>query len=142
EVGVPVQAEERGNRPHPVLNGTTEHDPTVAGDIAAEQQVRVLEIPREEGSSSDPANGDPARARVGRVDVVCPLRIVEFRGAPLDDDVGVGLFPEVNARFVDWWASGRDWRDVLKVEDWQPFPGLAGERAQDRLIAVSEQHMA
>ena len=32
-------------------------------------------------------------------------------------------------------------RDVLEVEDRQPLGGLAGERAHDRPIAVSEQHM-
>src|SRR3984893_6103234 len=117
EVGVPVEAEERGNRPHPVLNGPTEHDPTVAGDIAAEQQVQVLKIPCEEGSSSDSAHRDPARARVSRVDVVCPLRIIALRGAPLDDDVVVVFLPDANARYFVSRASGLDWRGVLEVED-------------------------
>ena len=142
EVGVLVEAEERGNRPHPFLDVATEHDPTVAGDVAGEQQVRVVEIPGEEGSRRDPADGDPAGAVIGRVDVVCPLRIVELRGAPLDDDVGVGLFAEVDARFVDRRASGRDRRNVLEVEDRQPFGALAGDRAHHRPIAVREQHVA
>src|ERR1700736_643785 len=68
--------------------------------------------------------------------------VIELRGAPLDDDVVLCLFPEENALFVDRRAAGRDRRDVLEVEDRQPFGGLAGERAHDRPSAVSEQHMA
>src|ERR1700730_18548668 len=60
QVGALAEAAESGDGPHPLLNGTAEHDPTVAGDIAGKQQVRVLEIPREEGSASDGADGDPA----------------------------------------------------------------------------------
>src|SRR5215469_5521662 len=141
QVRVAVEDEERGDRPHPVLNVATEHDPTVASDIAGQQQVWVLEIPREEGSASDPANGDPARASIGRVNIVCPLGIVELRGASLDDDVGIGLFPEIDARFVNRRAAGGDRRDVLQIEDRQPFGSLAGERAHHRPIAVRKQHM-
>src|SRR6266567_4381338 len=47
DVGIVVEAKERSNRPYPVLDGTAEHDPTVAGNVAADQDVQVLEIPRE-----------------------------------------------------------------------------------------------
>ena len=35
-IGVVVQTEERGNRPHAVLDGAAHHDPAVSGDIVAE----------------------------------------------------------------------------------------------------------
>ena len=59
------------------------HDPAIAGDVAREQQVHVVEVPGEEDSPRDPAHADAAGAVINRVDIVFPLRIVEFRRAPI-----------------------------------------------------------
>ena len=141
DVGIVVEAKERSNRPYPVLDGTAEHDATVAGNVAADQNVQVLEIPREQHSSSDPVHGDPARALVDSVDIVFAIRIVELRSAAFDDDVGIGLLPIVDAGLLDRRAARCDRRDVLQIEDRQPFGALARDRAHDRAIAVGEKHM-
>ena len=88
-----------------------------------------------------PTDRDPVHAVVGRVDIVLSLGIVELRGASLDDHVGIRPLPEINARLVDGRAAGRDRRDVLQVEDRQPFGGLPGDRGHDHSVAVSEEHM-
>jgi hypothetical protein len=137
-----VETQEGGDRPYPLLDGTTKHDPAGVGDIVADQDVQVLEIPREQHPSSNPTHGHTARALVGRVDVVFPIRIVELRGAPPDDDVGVGLFPVVDARLLDWRPPGRGRRNVQEIEDRQPFAALAGHRAHDHTVAVRERHVA
>ena len=49
--------------------------------------------------------------------------------------------PEINARLADGGAAGRDRRDVLQVENRQPFGGLPGDRGHDHSVAVGEQHM-
>src|SRR5919202_143690 len=67
-------------------------------------------------SSSRPAQSNPARALVGPVDVILPVRVIKLWSAPLDDDIRVGLFPEVDARLPNRRPSGCDWRDVLEVE--------------------------
>jgi hypothetical protein len=58
--------------------------------------------------------GNAARAVIRCVSVVFPLRIIELRRAPLDDDVAVGLFPVIDAWLVDFGTSGRDRRDVVQ----------------------------
>ena len=111
QIGVVVEAQERGDRAYPFPDVAAEHDPAVAGDVAREQQVHILEVPGEEDSPRDPAHGNAARAVIGRVDIIFPLRIVELRRAPLDDDVAVRLFPVVDARLADFGAAGRDRRN-------------------------------
>ena len=64
-VGVVVQAEERGDRPNAILDVATEQNAALTRDVAGEQDVEVVEIPGEEGSSRHSANGDPVRALVG-----------------------------------------------------------------------------
>src|SRR6266540_7529545 len=82
-----------GDGAHTFLDVAADHDPAVASDVVREQQVQVVEVPREEDSPRDPSYANAAGAVIGRVDVVFPLRIVELRRAPFDDNVGVGLFP-------------------------------------------------
>ena len=137
-----VEAEERGDRAHPFLDVAADHDPAFAGDVAREQQVHVVEVPGEEGSPRDPADGNAARAVIGRVDVVFALRIVELRRAPLDDHVAVGLLPEIDARLADVGAAGRDRRNILQIEQRQPFGALAGDRGHHHAVAVGEEHVA
>src|SRR5215210_3846852 len=73
KVGIAVKAEERSNRCHALLDGPTEHDPALGGDVAADQNVGISEIPREERSSSRTAHWDPTDAAVWRINVVFAL---------------------------------------------------------------------
>src|SRR5215216_4319149 len=86
------------------------------GDVVREQQVQVVEVPREEDSPCDPSYANAAGAVIGRVDVVFPLRIVELRRAPFDDNVGVGLFPVIDAWLANFGAAGRDRRNIAQIE--------------------------
>src|SRR4029077_14517435 len=47
QIGVTVEAQKRGYRFHPVRNVAAEQDARAVGEIAAEQYVRVVEIPGE-----------------------------------------------------------------------------------------------
>src|SRR5262249_42328218 len=87
------EAQEWGDGAHTFLDVAADHNPAVACDVAREQQGHLVEVPGEEDSPRDPAHRNAARAVIGRVDIVFPLRIVELRRASLDDDVTVGFFP-------------------------------------------------
>src|SRR6516164_8522145 len=82
-----------------------------------------------------------ARAAIGRVDVLFPLRIVKLRRAPPHDNVGVGLFPIIDAWLADFGAAGRDRRNIAQIEERQPFRALAGNRAHNDAVAVGEEHV-
>src|SRR5262249_46906470 len=96
-------------------------------------------MPSEEDSPRDPIHGNTARAVIGRVDIVFPLRIVELRRTPLHDDVGVGFFPVVDAWLADFGPTSRDWRNIAQIEERQPFGALAGNRAHYHPVAVGEE---
>ena len=48
QIGVVVEAQERGDRAHPFLDIAADHNSTVAGVVAREQQVNVVEVIGEE----------------------------------------------------------------------------------------------
>src|SRR5262249_58983041 len=87
-----------------------------------------------------PADGNSAGAVIGRLDIVFPLRIVELRRAPLDDDVAVALFPVVDAWLADFGAAARDRRNIAQIEERQPFGALAGDRAHHHAVALAERY--
>ena len=64
KIGIVVEAEERSDRAHPLLDVPMEQDPALVGDVAAEQDVGIAEIPGEQSCvAPGPADGDTVRAR-------------------------------------------------------------------------------
>ena len=55
-----VQAQERGDRRYAVLDLTTELDAALTGDLAADQDVDVSEMPRKDDALEDRAKGHTA----------------------------------------------------------------------------------
>ena len=66
----------RSMRFYPVVSGGGTFSPS-------NPTLHVVEVPGEEDSPRGPAHGNAARAVINRVDIVFPLRIVEFRRAPI-----------------------------------------------------------
>ena len=114
---------------------------TLARDVVGEQDVQVVEIPSEEGSSDHSANGDPIRAFVGSVNIVFSLGIVELQGAPVYHHVRIGALPKINARLLDGGPTGGDRRDVLEIENRQAFGRFTSYGGHDHAVAVGEKQM-
>src|SRR4029079_7743304 len=87
EIWILIQAQKRSDRLHPLLDGAPEHDPAFAGDVAADQNVWIVEEPSKESSAGDPVHWHAPRAIVARVDVLLALGVIELRGAPFDEHV-------------------------------------------------------
>src|SRR6516164_3190391 len=100
-----------------VLDVAMKHDPALAGDVAAEQNVDVVELPGEQRAPRGLADRNTIRTVIRRIDVVLALGIVELRRAGPDDDVAVRALAEIDARLGDRRSAVGDWRDVFQVED-------------------------
>src|SRR4030088_831604 len=129
-----IEPEERRDRSYPFLDIAADHDPAVGSDVARENQVRVVEVISKQAPPHHRSYRNATRAVIARVDIVFPLRIVELGSAPLDDDVAVALFAEVDARLVDFGTAIRNGRNIPQIEEWQPFGALASDRAHHRAV--------
>ena len=118
-----------------------EHDPALTGDIAAEQDVDVVELPGKQRPPGGSADRDAVRAVVVRIDVVLALGVVELRRAALDDDVSARALAEIDAWLGDGRAAGGNRRNVLQVEIRQTLGGFLRHRGHDHTAAVGEQQM-
>ena len=86
-IRITVELQERRDRLHAILDVAIKHDPALADEVVAEQDVAVVHLPGEQEPPTDPADGNAVRAVVTGVDVVLALGIVELRRAGFDDHV-------------------------------------------------------
>jgi hypothetical protein len=93
-IGVVIKLQERRDRLHTILNVAMEHDPAVVDDVAAEQDVDVVQIPGEQRSPNSPVDIDAVHTVIICVDVVLSRGIIEFRRAALNDHVPPAPWPK------------------------------------------------
>src|SRR5271169_5279242 len=105
-----------------------EQNPALAGDVTAEQDVDVVEIPSEQCSPGGSPDWDSILAVICCIDVLFSLGIVELRRATFDDHVIVGALAKIDAWLSYRWATRGDRRDVRQVKNRQAFGGLLGYR--------------
>ena len=85
--------------------------------------------------------GDPSLSLVAGVDVLVAHGVVELRHFGLDEDIFVGVLPEVDLRAGDLEGRRRDGGDVLDEEFREPLGGDAVHGAQDDAVAVGVGEM-
>ena len=96
QVRVPVQLQERRYVTDPVLDGTPVLDAALRGQLIADQDVQVGELPGVGDLAEERAQGDAAAAIVVPVDRPPLLRLmVKLFGARVNDDEAEALFPIV-----------------------------------------------
>ena len=141
DVGVLVEAQERGDHAQPVGQRPVEQQLAVRGDLVGDQQVEITEPQREQQPvdhrvERDPVGPRPARRRV-RVAGARIARVVELGLARANHDIVVVALAEVDAGLGDLGHAGRrDRRQVTDPELGLPFGGDLVDRDHGNADAV------
>ena len=136
QVGIGVVPEERGDPLDPLPDVPVDQHPAVRGHVIREEELGVPQVRREQHLAPEGPQRDTALARVGRVDVLVPRRIVEFLGPRLREDIVSGPFAEVKLRAGDPEIAGGHGGDVLDPELGEPLARHPVHRAHDGAVAV------
>ena len=141
-IGIRVEAQERRGLRHPGLHPPVEHQPRVAGDLAGDEQVQVVEPDGEHGLLEERGELDPAVARVMGLDVGAVGQLeVDLGLLGVRHHVAAVVQPEVDRRLGDrgqaavglrWDPAHRELRVAVAVV------GLAGETDHPVAVGVLE----
>src|SRR5262249_59374784 len=85
--GSGVEPQERGHPADPLLDQPAEEEAAAGGDVVADEELGIPEVPGEEQASPHAAERHPVPSLIRGVDVLLAAGIVELRGAPPADEV-------------------------------------------------------
>ena len=113
-VGILVEAQERSDLLHALLNAPPDLNLALRLKIGGKQDVDVGLSPGEQEPLPQAVQRDASRSGVTRVDILIPLGVVELFHARRDDPISRHRLAVVDGRLVYGQAVGGFGRDILK----------------------------
>src|SRR5262249_35190402 len=101
EVGITVEPQKGREPADALLDESAEEDAARRGDVAADQQIEIAELPGEQRAAPETAERDAVASLVGVILVLLTFGIVELARAAADHDVGARFLAEVQLGPID-----------------------------------------